>query len=69
MLGGKGSVTKMDADARALEEYEAFAVRRRALLEAEGERLQTQALEAAVAELGSNAKAPRKTKKRSPPKP
>lgn len=38
VLHGRGSVSKADADAHAEREYEEFAARRRALLEAEGER-------------------------------
>jgi hypothetical protein len=38
VLGDKGSVSKTAADARSEAEYEEFAARRRALLEAEGER-------------------------------
>jgi hypothetical protein len=48
VLGGKGKVTKADADARAESEYEEFAARRRALLEAESEREQRQSLESAA---------------------
>lgn len=44
VLPGKGRMTKAQADARAEAEYEAFAQRRRALLEAEGERALRQAL-------------------------
>jgi hypothetical protein len=45
VLDAKGSVSKTTADARAESEYEAFAVRRRVLLEAEGEREQLRSLE------------------------
>ncbi|MBI2567790.1 MAG: virulence RhuM family protein [Candidatus Schekmanbacteria bacterium] len=48
VLAGKGSVSKAEADERAEREYEAYAARRRALLEAEAERQQRQALEAAA---------------------
>jgi len=48
VLPGKGHVSKADADAKAAAEYERFAERRRALLEAEGERAQQQALEEAA---------------------
>lgn len=51
VLTHKGKVSKSDADARAEGEYEAFAARRRALLEAEGERQQSQALEDAAKKL------------------
>ncbi len=44
VLPGKGRVSKAQADARAQAEYEAFAARRRALAEAEGERALRQAL-------------------------
>ena len=45
VLEGKGIVAKSDADARAEAEYAEFAARRRALLEAEGERSTIAALE------------------------
>lgn len=45
VLGGKGKVAKADADAHAESEYEEFAARRRALLEAEAEREPWQSLE------------------------
>jgi hypothetical protein len=48
VLAGKGRISKADADAMAEAEYERFAERRRALLEAEGERAQQQALEEAA---------------------
>lgn len=51
VLEGRGSVSKAQADARAAAEYEVFAERRRALLEAEGERATRQALEAAAKDL------------------
>ena len=38
VLGDKGSVSKTTADARAETEYEEFAARRRALLDADAER-------------------------------
>ena len=48
VLGDKGRVSKADADAQAKAEYELFEARRRALLEAEGERARQQALEDAA---------------------
>lgn len=48
VLAGKGKVSKDDADKKAQAEYAAFEVRRRAMLEAEGERAQQQALEDAA---------------------
>ena len=45
VLDGKGTVAKSDADAIAEAEYAEFAARRRALLEAEGERTTIAALE------------------------
>jgi hypothetical protein len=51
VLGSRGSVSKADADARAETEYDAFAARRRALLEAEGERALPEALEDAAQRL------------------
>lgn len=51
VLPDKGKVSKADADRRAEAEYEEFAARRRAMLEAEGERAQQQALEDAAKKL------------------
>lgn len=51
VLAGKGHVSKAAADARAEAGYERFAERRRALLEAEAERAQQQALEDAARDL------------------
>ena len=48
VLGGKGNVSKTDADAHAETEYDEFAARRRVLLEAEGQRAQSAALEEAA---------------------
>ena len=48
VLADKGGVSKAAADSKAQAEYESFTVRRRALLEAEGERAQEQALEDAA---------------------
>jgi hypothetical protein len=56
VLDNKGGVSKADADARAQAEYEAFAARRRALLEAEGERALPQALEEAAKKLPKQSK-------------
>jgi hypothetical protein len=63
VLSNAGSISKNDADARAEVEYERFAERRRALLEAEGEQTTFQLLE-------DTAKAlPARKKKRPPKKP
>ena len=51
VLGDKGQVSKAAADARAEAEYEAFAARRRAMLEAEAERDKQKALEHAARKL------------------
>lgn len=51
VLPDKGKVSKADADRRAEVEYEEFAARRRAMLEAEGERAQEKALEDAAQKL------------------
>lgn len=51
VLLGRGSVSKHDADLHAETEYEEFAERRRALLEAEAEREQRAVLEAAAKRL------------------
>ncbi len=51
ILTTAGSVSKQDADALAATEYEQFAARRRALLEAEGERMRVDALEEAAKRL------------------
>ena len=56
VLGGKGKVTKANADAHAESEYEEFAARRRALLEAEAEREQRQSLEDAASKLPERPK-------------
>jgi hypothetical protein len=60
VLPNAGSISKNDADGRAEAEYEQFAARQRALLEAEGERTNLKSLE-------DTAKGPR-PKKKSPPK-
>jgi hypothetical protein len=51
VLDNAGSVTKAEADDHARAEYDRFAARRRALLEAEGERTALSALEAAARRL------------------
>ncbi|MEP6494788.1 MAG: virulence RhuM family protein [bacterium] len=51
VLANKGGVSKVDADAHAEAEYQAFAARRRAMLEAEGERDQQHALDQAAKQL------------------
>jgi len=56
VLGHKGTVSKADADARAETEYEEFAARRRALLEAEAERAGQKALEEATKRLPARPK-------------
>ena len=56
VLGDKGSVSKTAADARAEAEYEEFAVRRRVLLEAAGEREQSRSLEDAARKLPERPK-------------
>ena len=45
VLGNPGNVSKVDADAKAHEEYEQYAAERRAWLESEGERENIKALE------------------------
>lgn len=56
VLRDKGTVSKGDADARAETEYEEFAARRRALLEAEAERAGQKALEVAARRLPARPK-------------
>src|SRR5208282_5577977 len=51
VLVHKGKVSKADADAHAEAQYEEFAARRRAILEAEGERAHQQTLEDAAKQL------------------
>ena len=51
VLPDKGRMSRADADTRAEAEYEEFAARRRAMLEAEGERQQQKALENAAKKL------------------
>lgn len=55
VLGNPGNVSKIAADAKALEEYEQFAGQRRALLESEGERENIKALES-IAKRSPNQK-------------
>jgi hypothetical protein len=45
VLGNPGTVSKVDADAKAHDEYEQYAAERRALLESEGERENIKAME------------------------
>jgi hypothetical protein len=59
VLSNRGKVSKADSDARAEAEYEKFAARRRALLEAVSEREQQRALEEEVNRL------PRKSKRKT----
>lgn len=67
VLEHKGRVSKADADAQAEAEYERFAERRRALLEAEGQRARQQALEEAAKALPApKQKPPREPKDRKP---
>ena len=56
VLQGKGALSKADADARAEAEYEAFAERRRALVEAEAERTIHEALETTAKQLRDGAR-------------
>jgi len=56
VLGDKGSVSKTAADVRVEAEYEEFAARRRALLEAEGAREQSRSLEDAARKLPERPK-------------
>jgi hypothetical protein len=55
VLQGKGALSKADADARAEAEYEAFAERRRALVEADAERTHHDALETTAKQLRERA--------------
>ena len=65
VLPDKGRVSKAEADARAEAEYERFAARRRALLEAEGERAQQKALEETASALPLSRPAKRQRKRRT----
>jgi hypothetical protein len=56
VLGDKGKVSKAEADSHAELEYESFAARRRALLEAEAERDQQRALESTAKRLSRKPK-------------
>jgi hypothetical protein len=56
VLRDKGTVSKADAHARAETEYEEFAARRRALLEAEAERAGQKALEESAKKLPARPK-------------
>ena len=56
VLFDKGKISKVAADSRAEAEYEEFAARRRALLEAEAERDRQKELEAAAKKLPENPK-------------
>ncbi len=60
VLGHKGTVSKGDADAHAGAEYEEFASRRRALLEAEAERAQRLSFEDAAKQLPETPKRKRR---------
>lgn len=62
VLPGPGTVSHQQATDKAAAEYEWFAVRRRALLEAQGERDGVRALEAAAKELGPPGNAPAKSR-------
>lgn len=59
VLLGRGDVSKADADAHAESEYEEFAARRRALVEAEGESAAMRSLEETARELPNPAKGKR----------
>ncbi|MBU4273721.1 MAG: virulence RhuM family protein [Planctomycetes bacterium] len=56
ILSDKGRISRADADARAETEYEEFAARRRAMLEAEAERDRQKALEDAAKKLPGKPK-------------
>jgi hypothetical protein len=56
VLPDKGKIKRADADARAEAEYEEFAARRRAMLEAEGQRDRQAALEDAAKKLPGKPK-------------
>ena len=60
VLPGAGTVSHQQATDKAAAEYERFAARRRALLEAQGERDGVQALEATAKEIGAPPTAPAK---------
>jgi hypothetical protein len=56
VLPDKGKIKRADADARAEAEYEEFAARRRAMLEAEGQHDHEKALEDAAKKLPGKSK-------------
>ena len=56
MLGDKGRISKLDADARAETEYQAFAARRRELREMESEKAGQKQLEDLSKRLSKKAK-------------
>jgi hypothetical protein len=56
VLNGAGRVSKKEADAHAEAQYEAFAARRRALLEAEGAEVNVRAFEDAAKALPKSRK-------------
>jgi hypothetical protein len=60
VLANAGSISKSEADARAETEYERFAARRRALLEAEGEQESFKLLEDTAKALPTRKKRPKK---------
>ncbi len=60
VLANAGTISKLEADARAEAEYEQFAVQRRALLEAEGEQASFRLLEETAKALPPRKKGPRK---------
>src|SRR5690606_42125999 len=62
VLTGAGRISKKQADAHAENQYEQFAVQRRALLEAEGADANVRALEDAAKALPKPGKSSRKTK-------
>lgn len=67
MLTGKGQVSHADAVTHAENEYEEFAARRRALLEAEGARAEAKALEDAAKALPEPTKKPQPRKRKKKP--
>jgi len=66
VLPDRGTVSKAAADAHAETEYEAFAARRRALAEAEGERARLAALESAARKLPAPESSDEKSRKAGP---
>ncbi|HYD47726.1 MAG TPA: virulence RhuM family protein, partial [Terriglobales bacterium] len=67
VLTNKGGVSKAQADQRAEAEYEMFASRRRALLEAEAELSQSQGLEDAAKSLAKPIALPKSRRQRDRP--